>query len=88
MNQDGLIGPFMAAFYKAKTNPMRKRRGSYGYYMIIQIQVQIQSATVNSSPSKFRFFVRINQGATLIVHLGIGSQWSLSREIVVIKRSA
>ena len=51
-------------------------------------QQSVQSTTVNSLTSKFNFFVRINQGAELRVHLNIGSQWSVSREIVRIKHSA
>ena len=43
---------------------------------------KVQSTTVNSSPSKFKFFVRINRGAELKVYFSIGSQWSMSREIV------
>ena len=39
-------------------------------------------------PQKFRFSVRINQDAELRVHFNIGSQWSVSREIVRIKHSA
>ena len=46
------------------------------------VHLTVQSATLNSSPSKFRFFVQINRGAELRVHFNIGSQWSVSIEIV------
>ena len=57
-------------------NPCGERSGSCNYPVL-----EMQSTTVNSSPSKFRFFVRINRGAKLIVHFNIGSQWNMSREV-------
>ena len=41
--------------------------------------IQIPSTTVNSSPSRFRFFVPVNRGTKLRVYFNIESQWSVSR---------
>ena len=47
----------------------------------------IQSTMLNSSPSEYNFFVRINRGDELRIPFNIGCQWNLSREIVQIKCS-
>ena len=49
---------------------------------------KLQSTLDNSSPSKFRFFVRINRGAKLRVHFNVESRWNVSKEIVRIKCNA
>ena len=49
--------------------------------------MEVQSTTLTSSPSEYNFFARIKRGDELRVAFNIGSQWSVSREIVRIKHS-
>ena len=61
---------------------------SFCFCILVSLSERIQATTVNSVPSEFRKTVRIIQSAELTVLFNIGSQWSVSREIVRIKHSA
>ena len=55
------------------------------HWLIIYV---VQSTTGNSSPSILKMLVRINRCDELRVYFNIGSQWSVSREIVRMKQHA
>ena len=51
-------------------------------FISVELDIKVQSTTLNSSPSEYKFVVRINRGDELRVPFNIETQWSASREIV------